>query len=244
VKTVPALALAALLATVAGRAADPAVEARAERSGLVQRFPEAFAPVADDPKLPRILLIGDSISIGYSPAVRELLRGVANVHRIPDNGGPTTRGLALLDEWLGARKWDVIHFNFGLHDIARVNAGERRTTPADYEKNLRTLFGRLKATGAKLILATTTPVPDADVRPVRHNADVLLCNDAAKTIAAEFRLVTNDLYAVAALRLAEIQQPANVHFTPDGYRVLAAPVAEAIRAQLPGPPRSEKLAPP
>src|SRR5688572_21808238 len=76
----------------------------------------AFEPITDDPKLPRVLLIGDSISIGYTLAVRDLLKGKANVHRIPTNGGPTTNGLARLKQWLGDGKWDVIHFNWGLHD--------------------------------------------------------------------------------------------------------------------------------
>ena len=54
-----------------------------------------FAPVTDDPKLPRVLLIGDSISIGYTLPTRDFLKGKVNLHRIPTNGGPTTRGLAL-----------------------------------------------------------------------------------------------------------------------------------------------------
>src|SRR5688572_16631634 len=68
----------------------------------------AFEPITDDPKLPRVLLIGDSISIGYTVPVRNLLKGKANVHRIPGNGGPTTNGLALLQKWLGDKNWDVI----------------------------------------------------------------------------------------------------------------------------------------
>src|SRR5436305_496918 len=70
----------------------------------------AFAPVQDDPVLPRVLLIGDSISIGYTVPTRKLLQGKANVHRIPENGGPTSNGLAKLDKWLGDGKWEVIHF--------------------------------------------------------------------------------------------------------------------------------------
>ena len=76
-----------------------------------------YAPIKDDPNLARVLLIGDSISIGYTLAVRELLEGKANVHRPPTNCGPTTRGLEQIDAWLGDKKWDVIHFNFGLHDL-------------------------------------------------------------------------------------------------------------------------------
>lgn len=219
---------------IAASTPDLAAEARAERPKLVTDFPAAFAPVVDEPHVPRVLLIGDSISIGYTPFARDALHHVANVHRIPDNGGPTTRGLALLDEWLGDGRWDVIHFNFGLHDIARVNAGERRVSAADYEKNLRTLVSRLRSTGAQLIFATTTPVPEAAVRPVRKNADVLLCNATAKKIMAEFGVPVDDLYAVAAPRLADIQLPANVHYTPDGYRALAKSVVASLRAQLSG----------
>ena len=74
----------------------------------------AMRPIQDVPGLPRMLLIGDSISIGYTLPVRERLAGKANVHRIPENGGPTTNGLARLDAWLGTQRWDVIHFNWGL----------------------------------------------------------------------------------------------------------------------------------
>src|SRR6185503_19430837 len=89
----------------------------------------AFDPDKDDPKLPRILLIGDSISIGYTVPVRNLLKGRANVHRIPDNGGPTTNGLAQLPQWLGKGKWDVIHFNWGLHDLKIMADGQCQVPP-------------------------------------------------------------------------------------------------------------------
>src|SRR5690349_10757201 len=79
--------------------------------------PNPLAPIEDRPGLPRVLIIGDSISVGYTLPVRELLKDKANVHRIPVNGGPTIRGLANLDTWLGTGKWDVIHFNWGLHDV-------------------------------------------------------------------------------------------------------------------------------
>src|SRR5689334_20865727 len=75
----------------------------------------AFAPVQEQPGLPRVLLIGDSISIGYTVTVRRELAGKANVLRIPENGADTANGLKKIDEWLGQSKWDVIHFNWGLH---------------------------------------------------------------------------------------------------------------------------------
>ncbi|MGH9342569.1 MAG: SGNH/GDSL hydrolase family protein, partial [Terriglobia bacterium] len=79
-------------------------------------YDEGLKPVKDDPGLPRVLLIGDSISIYYTITVRNSLKGKANVHHIPVNGGNTEFALNHLDDWLGIGKWDVIHFNWGLHD--------------------------------------------------------------------------------------------------------------------------------
>src|SRR4051794_5451293 len=57
--------------------------------------------VKDDPKLPRVLLIGDSVSGGYTLPTRRALAGKANVHRAPENCGPASNGVKKLDAWLG-----------------------------------------------------------------------------------------------------------------------------------------------
>src|SRR5262245_14454305 len=142
----------------------------------------AFAEVKDDPKLPRVLLIGDSISIGYTVPTQKLLAGKANVHRIPENGGPTSNGVNKIDKWLGDGKWDVIHFNWGLHDIKMDADGKHQVALEDYAKNLRTLVTCMKETKAKLIWASTTPVPDGKVNPPRKDSDVVAYNAAAKMI--------------------------------------------------------------
>jgi GDSL-like Lipase/Acylhydrolase family len=200
-------------------------------AGAQQTPNPAFAEIKDDPVLPRVLLIGDSISIGYTLSTRGLLQGKANVHRIPVNGGPTINGVQNLDQWLGSGKWDVIHFNWGLHDL-RLDEGKHQVSIEKYEKNLQDLVGRLKRTGAALIWASTTPVPDAEVTPPRKNSDVIAYNVVAKRVMDENGILINDLYTVAFPRLGEIQQPANVHYTEPGYEVLAGPVAASIRAAL------------
>ncbi|HVT73682.1 MAG TPA: SGNH/GDSL hydrolase family protein [Lacunisphaera sp.] len=231
----PLLCLLTMLSPLAAHAAprDLAAEARAERPGLEHEFADALVPVTDIPGLPRVLIIGDSISLGYTPFVRASLHGFANVHRIPDNGGPTIRGLAMLDEWLGRGHWDVIHFNWGLHDLKQDEGGHRQVPLADYEKNLRTLVDRLKATGAKLVFATTTPVPGHTSN--RVETDVVAYNAVALKVMAAAGVPVDDLHAFALPRLAQIQLPANVHYTPEGYRELSEPVVAAIRAQLPRP---------
>ncbi len=133
-----------------------------------QALHPAFADVNDDPALPRVLLIGDSISIGYTLPTRRSLQGKANVHRIPVNGGPTIDGLEQLDRWIGSGKWDVIHFNWGLHDLKFMDDGQHQVAIDKYEAHLRDLVGRLKRTGAALIWASTTPVPDEEVSPPRQ----------------------------------------------------------------------------
>jgi lysophospholipase L1-like esterase len=191
----------------------------------------AFRDIQDSPGLPRVLLIGDSISIGYTEPVRSELANKANVHRIPENGAATIVGLKNLDNWLSSSKWDVIHFNFGLHDL-RLDDGKHQVPLPDYETNLRTIVQRLQKTGARLIWATTTPVPDADVKPPRRSADVVAYNAAASRVMRESGIAIDDLYALVKPRLQELQLPANVHYTLPGYQVLGHQVAESILRAL------------
>ena len=102
-----------------------------------------------------------------------------------------------------------------------------------YEKQLREIVAKLKATGAKLIFATTTPVPDEPMKVYRNNADVIRYNEAALRVMKDNGIAVNDLYTLVKPRMKELQiQPANVHFVPAGSEVLAAEVVKAVRAAL------------
>jgi acyl-CoA thioesterase-1 len=202
-------------------------------SALMAQAPNpAFAPVTDQPGLPRVLLIGDSISIGYTLPVRKLLDGKANVHRIPTNAAHTRNGAEKIAQWLGDGHWDVIHFNFGLHDLRRMDDGQRQVSLEDYEKNLETIVAALKKTGARLIWASTTPVPEGKVSPPRVPADAGLYNDAALRVMNKHGIPVDDLYSFALPRLKQIQRPVNVHFTDAGSDALAAEVARHVEAAL------------
>lgn len=198
-----------------------------------QKKPDpAFEAVKDDPKLPRVLLIGDSISIGYTVPTRELLAGVANVHRIPENGGPTTNGIKKIDTWLGDGKWDVIHANWGLHDIKLDKDGKHQVPLDAYEKNLRELAKKLKATKAKVIWASTTPVPEGKLSPPRKDSDVVAYNAVAKKVMDENEIAIDDLYEFAKPKLEKIQLKENVHYSKEGSKVLAEEVAASIKKAL------------
>lgn len=194
--------------------------------------PGVLAPIEDQPGLPRVLLIGDSISMGYTQPVRELLKGRANVHRIPQNGGPTRNGITNIEKWLGTGKWDVIHFNWGIHDLKFMPDGKRQVEPEDYEKNLRTLVARLKATGATLIWATTTPIPEGELTPPRAFGKVPEYNAIAKKVMTENGVAIDDLNAAITPHLAEYQNPKDVHYKPEGYAFLAKQVSASIETAL------------
>ena len=111
----------------------------------------------DDPKLPRYLFIGDSISGNYDKGLREALAGKVNIHHPPTNCGPAAKGAKEIINWLGAydqpgRHWDVISFNHGHWDAGRSKSA--------YQDNLEKIITELKKTKAKLIWATTCPVPN------------------------------------------------------------------------------------
>ncbi len=202
-----------------------------------------LAQIEDVEGLPRVLIIGDSISIGYTLPVREALQGKANVHRPATNCGPTTNGLANLDSWLGEKPWDVIHFNWGLHDLKYMGpegqnladpekpTSHQQVPPAEYEKNLRQLVERLKKTGAKLIWRNTTPVPVGSAG--RVVGDSAKYNAIAEKIMQENAIETHDMYAFVLPRKDEVMLKANVHFTKEGYDALAKDVAAIVMKALP-----------
>lgn len=246
------MALMALLAT--GYALPPAPVEAQDASKLTPFTPPAdlrgawaFQP---DAKLPNVLILGDSISIGYTLAVREQLRGKANVFRPmrpdgrqPDNCGDTPMGIAKLDQYLGETRWNIIHFNWGLWDLCyrhpdskeqgkrdKVN-GKLSTTPADYERNLEKLVERLKATGAKLIWASTTVVPEGEVG--RFVGDDAKYNVIAARVMERQHVVINDLYTTSkTFPPAMFTKPGDVHFTTEGSTKLAEQVAAKISEAL------------
>ncbi|MBT3377366.1 MAG: SGNH/GDSL hydrolase family protein [Lentisphaerae bacterium] len=199
----------------------------------LKRLP-GFKYVPDTPGLPRILIMGDSISIHYTHLVRAQLEGKANVHRIPTNGGPTDRGLANLDKWLKPGNWAVIYFNFGLHDSKYQGwdrkTGKRFSDTQTYGKNLEQLVTRLKETGTKLVWATTTPIPEG--AKTHEVGDSIPYNSVANAIMEKHGVPISDLYSHVKPDLAAHIRPQNIHFSTSGSEFLARKVARDILAQL------------
>ena len=175
------------------------------------------------PALPSVLLIGDSISRSYTVSVRKLLEGVANVHRAPANCGSTELGLKHLDLWLaqGDGKWDVIYWNFGIHD--------RNRAPEEYAANLEALVERLRKTGATLIFARTTPFENADAPGVDASTPI---NATSDEVMARLGVQVDDLHAAVREQVAGVQADDHTHFKAEGIALMAAHVSATIRRAL------------
>ena len=194
-----------------------------------------MTPIEEIKGLPHVLIIGDSISIGYTLPTRAILQGKVNLHRIPTNGGPTVKGLAEIEKWLGDRKWDLIHFNWGLHDLKYMGKDGTNLVPkekggvvqvplADYEKNLEKLVIRMKKSAKQLVWRNTTPIPPGS--RARYVGDSVKYNDAAARVMKKLKIPTLDLFTPSMKNMKEWMKKANVHYFPHGSQALAELVAK------------------
>ena len=143
---------------------------------------------------------------------------------------PRSAALDQLDQWLGDGRWDVIHFNWGLHDLRRDNGKNPKSLPSNTPRTSTSWVKRLKKTGATLIWCSTTPVPEGAGK--RIVGDSAKYNALAQKVINAHGIKTDDLFSFALPRLKEIQRPANVHFTAEGSKILAKQVAGSIEKAL------------
>jgi|GEM_PF-2244080 len=186
--------------------------------------------VADIPNLPRILLIGDAISRAYTGVVRSELASQVNVHRAPADCGSAFAAAFTAPEnlqiWLdddGKKgNWDLIVFNFGIHD--------RLVEVADYQAALEKIIAELSAQGKKLVFATTTPLPEKS--PYGAAEKMVELNAAAKEVMAKHNIEVLDLYSIIAPYQAETQVKNDCHFMQKGSEILGKAVADKVRQSL------------
>jgi alpha-L-fucosidase 2 len=199
--------------------------------------------VAAASKLPQVLVVGDSISMNYHDAAKAALDGIAQYERIPGNGGPSDRGVALMAEWLGlnaqnGRQWDVIQFNHGLHDLKQAydaasdSWGDHQVPIAQYKRNLEREIQIMKRTGAALIWCMTTPVPKSNPgRYARRKDEHQLYNRAAMEVMRRHpEIQINDLNRVVCESgvFDAWRKGKNVHFKGQEQSVLGQAVADAV----------------
>ncbi len=198
-----------------------------------------FANPQNDGGHPRVLIIGDSISIGYTTRVRRLLAEEASVHRPNTNCRWSAYGAEHVGEWLGDGSWDVIHFNFGLWDWYGWSQ-DVKATPESYAASLDSVVRQLQKTKARLVFAVTTPPcigPEKKVKLVISEDRAQEFNRAALAVMKKHNVAINDLYAVIDGERERWQKGEDdVHYTEAGRDRLASAVATAIRTAIAAPP--------
>ena len=187
----------------------------------------------------KLILIGDSIRMGYQDDVIRELANLADVWAPTLNGGNSANILQHLDEWIISRSPDVVHINCGLHDLKKdFDTGEPAISLDQYESNLRALIGRiLTETECTPIWAMTTPVNEIWHHERkgfdRLEADVAAYNSAALKVADDLDIPTNDLFGVITdAGRDSYLTPDGVHFTPEGCALLGKAVAEYVKPYL------------
>lgn len=207
-----------------------------------------FRYIEPTDSLPKVFIYGDSISIAYTEYVRSCLQDKACVFRIHENGSSSNEfiqkmeamRLAMFQPHLSQGwnfEWDVIHFNVGLHDLKYVvngkldkEKGTQVSSLETYENNLRSIINYLKTRHpkAKLIFATTTPVPEGERG--RNAGDAKRYNKIALKVMKDHKDIgLNDLYKFSVPVLEEFAVgPGNVHFKAEGSRLQGIEVARLI----------------
>lgn len=209
----------------------------------------------------QFLYIGDCVLHMAKDRFRGFLIGQGwEVAKALGNAGSANRAVHCLDGWLQTekdRRWDVIAFNFGLHDVAHST---EHLSLQEYTRHLARIVEKLAALqrryGTKLLFATTTPAPNVPVIdgadcttpdtglkclvPPRYNTDIAAYNAAASQIMQAARdngtqVMELDLYSHVnklcggeGYSTCEYQQPYNVHFTAAGYDSIAEQYKQAF----------------
>lgn len=217
---------------------------------VAQAMPTPAPPLAASRDLPRVVLIGDSIRMGYAPLVAKKLEGKAVVISAKDNGEDSRNVLKHLDEWAINEKPSVIHFNCGLHDLKLSQKTKTHQVElAQYEANLKQIVDRLKKeTSAVVVFAATTPIHDERHAARkggfdRTEADVKKYNETGLKVMRSAGVPVHDLHWVVELgSIDRMLGPDGTHYGAAANEKLADAVADCILRQLtiatytPGPP--------
>lgn len=188
----------------------------------------------------KVLLLGDSIRMGYEAEVKELLKDEYEVYYSDDNGRFASYTLWQANQMFKEYgHFDIVHWNNGYWDMNVEYPMKEAMTPIDeYCHFLKRIIKLCRENADHIIFATTTPVLEKGCAfDVTHtgcyisydNDWVSAYNDAAKRVMNEEGIPVNDLYELAIKGENYYKCPDKLHLTIEGYSLCAKQVAEIIR---------------
>lgn len=173
--------------------------------------------------LPRVLLIGDSITNGYQQIVREALKGEYYVDYIATsytlNSGFFFK---LVVNYINNNKYDIIHLNQGLHGFSM----SKKT----YKEKLKKLINKIPSS-SKVVLAESTIVKKIGNKAIDKKWGKKLDerNASINELAKEMDLSINHLYEVSKNIPNDLRNEDGIHYLYDGYQTLAKEVVSVIK---------------
>lgn len=213
----------------------------------------AFLALAFTKSLPKLFVIGDSISIQYGSFLEKYCHGMVLYERKEDdgtanvnldvpmgaNGGDTRMVLAYLQIKLKDPNFrpDYLLLNCGLHDIKRNSVSRTiQVEKNEYRENLKAIYKLLKAKHIQLIWMKTTPVVDSihnkpGMAFFRYDLDVQDYNEIADEICSKNRIPVIDLYGFTK-QLGIGQYADHVHYKEEARLSQAAFIAGFIQSYL------------
>jgi hypothetical protein len=179
-------------------------------------------------RMKKVLLLGDSIRMGYEQLVQDGLKGKAEVVAPEENcrfAKHTLWGVNLWIKELG--RPDIVHWNNGLWDLHHeAPMVEALTSLTEYMDTLKRILNELQRTKATIIFATTTPVPADAIG--RSNAEIDLYNSAAVELMKKNDIEINDLNSLVKQDLVGNICEDKLHLSEQGNQKCAKQVLEKI----------------
>lgn len=186
-----------------------------------------------------VLLIGDSIRMGYDKAVKNTLKSKANVYFPEENCSFASYVLRYIHEYkwlLGDNQVDVLHWNAGLWDCLRLFGEEPHTPLEVYAYYIDRICKRIQKVfpNAKVIFATSTSVQSELMSPdfKRYNEEIETYNAAAVKVVSKYGFQVNDLYSVSVLLPAEAHSDAVHYYTTMGTKIFTEQVLSYLLPAL------------
>ncbi len=178
----------------------------------------------------QVMLLGDSLRMGYEPIVRKMLEGRAEVSGPSENGRWAGYTLNSFRFWIPSMpKPDLIHWNNGLWDLGDdYHLGRPFSLPEEYESALERMVTVINKTfpEAKIIMATTMPTDNPD------SSDIESYNEILKNVAKRHNIPVDDLFPITKENPSLIG-PDHIHLTPEGFETVAKKVVESMEEYLP-----------
>lgn len=184
----------------------------------------------------KIVLIGDSIRMGYDKYVKEALDGVAEVYYPPENCRFSQYTARFLHEWKNKGEWpddiDLVHWNVGLWDVAELFDDGPLSSTEHYAEMLRRIDKRIRFLfpNAKVIFATSTAIREEGYSHAfhRHNAIIEQYNAVALETLKGTDTLINDLYSHTVKAPADCCSDMTHYNTPKGAAYMGGKVLAAI----------------